>query len=77
MSADVTWPPDLTGWTADELARLDAVCLGETVVANMRRAGHPRLWAWAQRVGLAVRIDRRTRWGNPYRIGPDGDRGVW
>ncbi len=22
----------------------------------------------------AVRIDRRTRWGNPYRIGPDGTR---
>ena len=22
----------------------------------------------------AVRIDRRTRWGNPFRIGPDGDR---
>ena len=21
-----------------------------------------------------VRIDRATRWGNPYRIGPDGDR---
>lgn len=21
-----------------------------------------------------VRIDRKTRWGNPYRIGPDGTR---
>lgn len=23
---------------------------------------------------FAVRIDRKTPWGNPYRIGPDGDR---
>lgn len=22
----------------------------------------------------SVRIDRRTKWGNPFRIGPDGDR---
>ena len=21
-----------------------------------------------------VRIDRKTRWGNPFKIGPDGDR---
>lgn len=74
MTADVPWPGDLTGWTGDERARLDAVCRGETVVANMRRAGHPRLWAWAQRAGLAVRIDRRSRWGNPFVIGRHGDR---
>ncbi|MEZ5184769.1 MAG: DUF4326 domain-containing protein [Candidatus Nanopelagicales bacterium] len=24
--------------------------------------------------GDVVRIDRRTEWGNPYRIGPDGNR---
>lgn len=25
-------------------------------------------------IAAAVRIDRATRWGNPFRIGPDGDR---
>ncbi len=23
-----------------------------------------------------VRIDRRTKWGNPFHIGPDGDRNM-
>lgn len=74
MSAALNWPADLTGWTAEERARLDAVCLGATVVVNMSKRGHPRLWAWAHASGLAVRIDRRSRWGNPFRIGRDGDR---
>lgn len=37
-----------------------------------------RIWARrlasADTVGDVVRIDRRTRWGNPFRIGPDGSR---
>lgn len=74
MSAVLNWPGDLTGWTTEERRRLDAVALGATVVVNMRERGHPRLWAWAHASGLAVRIDRRSRWGNPFRIGRDGDR---
>ena len=30
---------------------------------------HPRFGG-----GLLVRIDRRTKWGNPFRVGTDGDR---
>ena len=44
-------------------------------VANMRH--HPALRAALDRAdehGDAVRIDRRTRWGNPFRMGKDGDR---
>jgi hypothetical protein len=44
------------------------------IVINMSRDGHPRLWAWAQDNGVAVRIDRRTEWGNPFEIPGDGDR---
>lgn len=57
--------------TADEralLARLDA---GETVVVNLH---HKRLIDHLKAGGLLVRIDRRTRWGNPFRIPGDGDR---
>lgn len=39
------------------------------------RVVHLRSAAWAQTPPAnRVRIDRRTRWGNTYRIGPDGDR---
>ena len=44
-------------------------------VANMRH--HPALRAALDRAdehGDAVRIDRRTRWGNPFRLGADGTR---
>lgn len=34
----------------------------DTRVVNMRREGYD------------VRIDRRSKWGNPFRIGPDGTR---
>lgn len=34
----------------------------KTTVVNLRRDAYD------------VRIDRATKWGNPFRIGPDGDR---
>jgi hypothetical protein len=37
-----------------------------TDVANLRTCGPP--------TGRDVRIDRRTKWGNPFRIGRDGTR---
>jgi Domain of unknown function (DUF4326) len=47
---------------------------GGTIVVNMSKAGQPRLWAWAQANNRAVRIDRRSRWGNPYPITAVRDR---
>ena len=32
------------------------------------------LIAWAKERGLFVRVDRRSIWGNPFRIGIHGDR---
>ena len=50
----------------DELERAELVKAGGTVTANLKRDA--ALVAWATERGLAVRIDRRTRWGNPYLI---------
>lgn len=62
-----TW----TGEERDLLARLRA---GETVVVNMRHEAHGRLWKWAEDADLAVRIDRKGPWGNPFVLPDDGDR---
>ena len=46
-----------------------------TAVVNLKR--EPKLRAafeHAQAVGNTVLIDRRTRWGNRFRIGPGQDR---
>ena len=51
----------------DELERAELVKAGGTVTANLKRDA--ALVAWATERGLAVRIDRRTKWGNPYPIG--------
>jgi hypothetical protein len=64
--------PDTATWSNDERLRLKRLQAGETVAVNMRSGGH--LWRWALAHGLAVRIDRRSPWGNPFVIGRDGDR---
>lgn len=63
-----------TGWFQDELARLQRLEAGETVSVSMRSGGHPHLISWAMDRGLFVRIDRQSKWGNPFVLGPDGDR---
>jgi hypothetical protein len=45
---------------------------GETVVANAQ--SDKNLTLWAEREGKAVRIDRSTRYGNPFVMGEDGSR---
>ncbi len=45
---------------------------GGTVTAHTTR--DKALIAWAIARGAYVRIDRRSAWGNPFRIGDDGDR---
>lgn len=57
----------------DLLAQLRA---GETVVVNMRAEAHGPLWTWAEQAGLAVRIDRKSQWGNPFLLPDDGTRDV-
>lgn len=59
-------------WRQDERDRQAQVKDGITVVANA--ATDKNLICWAEREGLAVRIDRSTRYGNPFVINEDGDR---
>jgi len=59
-------------WRKDERERQEDVKAGSTVVANA--SADKNLIAWAERQGLAVRIDRGTKYGNPFILGDDGDR---
>jgi ParB-like chromosome segregation protein Spo0J len=59
-------------WRQDERDRQSQVNDGITVVANA--AADKNLICWAERQGLAVRIDRGTRYGNPFILDEDGDR---
>ena len=59
-------------WRQDERDRQAQVNDGITVVANA--STDKNLICWAEREGLAVRIDRSTRYGNPFVLGEDGDR---
>lgn len=61
-------------WTPDERDLLKHLRAGETVVLNMRGDAHQRLWQWAEQAGLAVRIDRKSDWGNPFVLPGDGSR---
>lgn len=59
-------------WRQDERDRQSEVESGLTVVANA--SADKNLIAWAERQRLAVRIDRSTRYGNPFVMNEDGDR---
>jgi Domain of unknown function (DUF4326)/ParB-like nuclease domain len=59
-------------WRQDERDRQVQVQDGLTVVANA--SADKNLICWAEREGLAVRIDRSTRYGNPFVLNEDGDR---
>ena len=59
-------------WRQDERDRQAQVTEGITVVANA--SADKNLIAWAESKRLVVRIDRSTRYGNPFVLGEDGDR---
>lgn len=61
-------------FTLDELPLLAQLKAGNTIVVNMRDGSHARLWAYAEAQGLAVRIDRKSEWGNPFVLDEDGPR---
>ena len=61
-------------WTEDELKRKAIVESGGTVVANMHQDKDRALLTWARKTDRFVRIDRSSDWGNPFEMGPDGDR---
>lgn len=59
-------------WSKDERERQEKVQLGQSVVANANQ--DKNLIQWAEKVGKAVRIDRGTKYGNPFILPNDGDR---
>ena len=59
-------------WGVDEKERKEKVEAGQAVVANQQR--DKNLIQWAEKKGLAVRIDRGTPFGNPYILDVDGNR---
>lgn len=61
-------------WTEDELSRKATVEAGGTVVANMHQETDRALLTWARKTDHFVRIDRNSEFGNPFELGPDGDR---
>ena len=59
-------------WLEDERQRQGAIEEGQAVIANAER--DKNLIQWAEKKGLAVRIDRGSLFGNPFILGKDGDR---
>lgn len=59
-------------WRDDERERQNQVQSGIAVVAN--QSSDKNLIAWAERENLAVRIDRSSKYGNPFIMGQDGNR---
>lgn len=69
---EVARKPTAPEWLPDEIERRDKVKSGLSVVANLQRDKH--LIEWAQQNGKLLVIDRTSKWGNPFVVGPDGDR---
>lgn len=57
---------------SEEFAMIEALKRGETVVLNMNQ--HYHVIRYAKDNGLYQQIDRFSEWGNPFFLGPDGDR---
>ena len=55
-----------------EAERIAQLLAGQTVIVNMKQ--DKQLLTVAQSAGLFTRCDRYTMFGNPYRIGKDGNR---
>jgi len=59
-------------WLDDEKDRQASVAAGNSVIANAER--DKNLIQWAESKGLSIRIDRGSRYGNPFVMDHDGDR---
>jgi len=59
-------------WRSDERERQSLCKGGRSVVANASK--DQNLIKWAEDNGKAVRVDRGTKYGNPFLLDADGDR---
>jgi hypothetical protein len=65
----------MPNWTARELALRERLVQGEAVVVSLRRgADTARLRDWCDEVGLLVRVDRRSAYGNPFPMDDQQDQ---
>ena len=55
-------------WTRSELERRALVEAGGVAVCTLRRGKDESLRQWSIAEGRFLRIDRQTRWGNPFKI---------
>lgn len=56
----------------EDLKLISKMKAGETVVINIDK--HHHAVKYAKDAGIYEQIDRWTPWGNPYTLGPDGNR---
>lgn len=59
-------------WTDEERDLRRQLDDGDTIIVSLR--AHPHLIQWATTEGRFERVDRRTKWGNPFEMPADGDR---
>lgn len=59
-------------WPTDQRERRGLVEAGASVLANLKT--DTKLLQWAEFNGLLIRIDRSSKWGNPFEVGKDGER---
>jgi Domain of unknown function (DUF4326) len=59
-------------WTDEEQAAKKMLEEGATIVVNIR--SYPHLIAWADKKGLYEKVDRTSKWGNPFILPDDGNR---
>lgn len=64
-----------SAWSDEERGLLERLRNHEkTVVVNMHGDGHPNLIRWAKDAELFVKVDRSSKWGNPFEMPDDGSR---
>jgi hypothetical protein len=66
-----------TSWSDEERDLLKELQDGKTIVVNMHDkegAPHRNLVPWLKDTGQLVKVARPSEWGNPFELGPDGDR---
>ena len=61
-------------WTRSQINRRERVRAGVTVIANQRKGMDTALIEWAREQGLAVDIDRTSKWGNPHMLNDESQR---
>lgn len=66
--------PETERTAVPQAERRRIVEAGGSVLANLRQGRDTELLAWARETGRYQRIDRRSKWGSPFRLESEGER---